>query len=132
MIYTKFPPPSQDYRHQIVMVMLFAAIVNYIDRVNLSFAANDIKNEFGLSISQSGFLLAAWIWPYAIANLPSGWLIDKLGINKVFLGSIIIWSLATLGSGLSHSYTSLYISRVILVSGTRIITHCKSRQFGKI
>ena len=96
------------------MVMLFAAIVNYIDRVNLSFAANDIKNEFGLSISQSGFLLAAWIWPYAIANLPSGWLIDKLGINKVFLGSIIIWSLATLGSGLSHSYTSLYISRVIL------------------
>ena len=104
----------QDYRHQIVMVMLFAAIVNYIDRVNLSFAANDIKNELGLSISQSGFLLAAWIWPYAIANLPSGWLIDKLGINKVFLSSIIIWSLATLATGLSHSYTSLYISRVIL------------------
>lgn len=113
---TKVPDPSwfNDYRWQLILLMLFASIVNYIDRVNLSFAVNTIKTEFGLSASQSGFLLAAWIWPYAIANLPSGSLIDKLGINKVFLGSIILWSLATIFGGFSHGFTSLYISRVVI------------------
>jgi MFS family permease len=103
-----------DYCWQIVLVMLFAAIVNYIDRVNLSFATNNIRHDFGLSVSQSGYLLAAWMWPYAIANLPSGWLIDRLGINKIFIGSVIIWSIATILSGFSQSFTSLYMSRIIL------------------
>ena len=103
-----------NYRWQLVLVLLFAATVNYIDRVNLSFAANTVKAEFGLSMTQNGLLLAAWIWPYAIANLPAGWLIDKLGINKVFVGSIIIWSLATIFCGFSHSFMSLYLNRMIL------------------
>ena len=103
-----------DYRWQLVLVLLFAATINYIDRVNLSFAAKDIQSEFGLSMTQNGLLLAAWIWPYAIANLPAGWLIDKLGINKVFIGSIVIWSIATIFCGFSHSFTGLYINRVIL------------------
>ena len=104
----------RDYRWQIVTVMLLGSIVNYVDRVNLSFATIHIRQEFGLSTSQLGYLLAAWMWPYAIANLPSGWLIDKFGISKVFLCSIVIWSLATIAGGFMHNYTGLYWSRIVL------------------
>ncbi len=104
----------RDYRWQLIIVMLLAAIINYIDRVNISFATISIRTEFGLNSSQLGFILAAWMWPYAIANLPSGWLIDKYGINKVFTWSVILWSLATISSGLTHNYHELYLSRLLL------------------
>ena len=69
----------KEYRWQIIIIMLLGAIVNYVDRVNISFATTHISSEFGLSPSQMGFLLAAWMWPYAVASLPSGWPIDKYG-----------------------------------------------------
>ena len=104
----------RSYRWQLIIVMLIAAIINYIDRVNLSFAAIDIRQELLFSQSQMGFLLAAWMWPYAIANLPSGWLIDKIGINKIFIWSVSLWSIATIATGLTTSYESIYLSRLLL------------------
>lgn len=115
---TKLPITSnnwwQNYRWQIIVVMLLGSIVNYVDLVNLSFATTHIRLEFGLTQSEIGYLLAAWMWPYAFANLPSGWLIDKFGISKVFVYSVIIWSVATISAGFTANYTSLYISRIIL------------------
>ena len=107
-------PWWRDYRWQLIIVMLLGSIVNYVDRVNLSFATTHIRQEFGLSPSEMGFLLAAWMWPYAAANLPSGWVIDKLGISKVFIWSIILWSIATIAGGLATSYHGLYVSRLCL------------------
>ncbi|MDQ5921189.1 MAG: hypothetical protein QG673_1245 [Pseudomonadota bacterium] len=104
----------RDYRWHIITIMLISSIINYVDRVNISFATANITREFNLSYSQIGFLLAAWMWPYAAANLPSGWLIDKLGINKIFVWSIILWSIATICGGLAINYPQLYLSRVLL------------------
>lgn len=104
----------RDYRWHLVIVMLLGSTVNYIDRVNISFATRQIQQEFNLSPSQIGFLLAAWMWPYAAANLPSGWLIDKFGINKIFIWSVILWSIATILSGVTTNYYELYISRLCL------------------
>ena len=94
--------------------MLFGAVINYLDRVNLSMANTHIRAEFGLNEIQVGFLLSAFMWPYALANLPAGWLIDKLGINRIFIWSILLWSCATVLGGLSTSYIMMYGARVLL------------------
>ena len=104
----------KEYRWQLVTIMLLGAIINYVDRVNISFATTHLTSEFGLTPSQMGFLLAAWMWPYAAASIPSGWLIDKFGVSKIFVWSVILWSIATILSGVMHDYSSLYISRVFL------------------
>jgi MFS family permease len=104
----------RDYRWHLILILLLASIINYIDRVNISFATTYLIREFNLSFSQLGFLLAAWMWPYALVSIPSGWLIDKFGVNKIFIWSVILWSIATIFSGISSSYSALYISRVCL------------------
>lgn len=110
----KLLPWWHHYQWQLMFVMLLGSIVNYVDRVNISFATIDISHELGLSVSQMGFILAAWMWPYALANLPSGWLIDKFDISKVFVGSLVLWSMATISSGLAMNYHELYLSRLFL------------------
>ncbi|MBP2660552.1 MAG: major facilitator superfamily 1 [Firmicutes bacterium] len=103
-----------DYRWTIVMVMLFGSIINYLDRVNLSIANTTIAKEFGLDPIQMGLLLSAFMWPYSLANLPAGWLVDKYGAKKIFLWGILIWSLATIAGGFVQGFMSMYITRMIL------------------
>lgn len=104
----------KDYKWMIVFIMLLGSIINYLDRVNLSMANTTIRAEFGMTDVQVGFLLSAFMWPYALANLPAGWLIDKLGINKIFIWSLILWSLSTLAGGFVMGFFTMYITRVIL------------------
>ena len=104
----------KDYRWMIVFIMLLGAIINYLDRVNLSMANTTIRAEFGLTDLQVGFLLSAFMWPYALANLPAGRLIDKFGINKIFIWSLVLWSMATLAGGFALGFFTMYITRVIL------------------
>ena len=103
-----------DYRWTIVMVMLFGSIINYLDRVNLSIANTTIAKEFGLDPIQMGLLLSAFMWPYSLANLPAGWLVDKYGAKKIFLWGILIWSFATIAGGFVQGFMSMYITRMIL------------------
>jgi MFS family permease len=103
-----------NYGWTLVAIMLFGAIVNYLDRVNLSIAGTTISSEFHIAPIQMGLLFSAMLLPYAIANLPAGWLVDKYGDKKLFTAATILWSIATLASGLSQTYSSLYASRVLL------------------
>jgi MFS family permease len=104
----------RDYRWMIVFIMLLGAVINYLDRVNLSMANTTIRAEFGLTDIQVGFLLSAFMWPYALANLPAGWMIDKFGINKIFIWSLVLWSLATLAGGFAIGFFTMYVTRFIL------------------
>lgn len=107
-------PWYADYRWHMVLLMLLAAIINYLDRVNLSMAITSVEGTFKLNGIEVGYLLSAWMWPYAFACLPAGWLIDRLGINKVFLWSIIVWSLATIAGGMATGFAVMYAARVLL------------------
>lgn len=103
-----------NYGWVLVGVLLFGAIVNYLDRVNLSIGNTTIAKQFHLNPLQMGILLSAFLWPYALSNLPSGWLVDKFGPKKLFTAATILWSVATLLGGLSNGFTTLYMSRILL------------------
>ena len=54
---------------------------------------------------------------YAVAAIPFGYSADR-GIRKVVIGTgVLIWSLATLATGFSRSFSHLFISRAVLGIG---------------
>ncbi|WP_224752774.1 MFS transporter [Metabacillus arenae] len=97
-----------------IILLLIGAVVNYLDRSTLSIANTTIAEEFGLSQTQMGFLLSAFLWPYALANLPAGWLVDKFGPKKMFAWASGLWSLATVLFAFANSYSLFYALRVVL------------------
>lgn len=103
-----------NYGWILVAVMLFGAVINYLDRVNLSIAGTTIAYQFRFSPVQMGLLFSAMLLPYSIASLPSGWISDKYGEKKLFTIATILWSIATVAAGFSQSFSSLYGSRVLL------------------
>ncbi|MBF9000283.1 MFS transporter [Vibrio nitrifigilis] len=103
-----------NYRWGIMILILVAAIINYFDRANLSIANTTIAKEFGLSSTEMGLLLSAFLWPYALANLPAGWLVDRFGPKKIFSYGLTLWSAVTVIAGFTSGFGMLYATRVLL------------------
>jgi len=89
----------------------------YIDRVNISNAGKAIRDEFGMSNTQLGFVLSAFAYPYALLQVPGGWLGDRFGARKTLFVCGSIWAIATALTGLSAGMISLVIFRVALGLG---------------
>lgn len=101
-------------RWGIVLLLLLAAVVNYLDRANLSIANTTIAAEFGFSQTEMGLLLSAFLWPYALANLPAGWLVDKFGPKRMFSWALGLWSTFTVLASFVNSYSFFYGLRMML------------------
>ncbi|WP_315708670.1 MFS transporter [Brenneria uluponensis] len=106
--------PVTRLRWGIIFILLMSAVINYLDRANLSIANTTIAKEFGFSATQMGMLLSAFLWPYAIANLPAGWLVDKFGPRKMFSWAAGLWSAVTIMAGFINGYSMFYGLRMLL------------------
>lgn len=97
-----------------LVLLAISAFINYVDRGNLSIAAPILKDELAISPTRLGFLLSAFFWTYACAQLVSGWLVDRLNVNWVFAAGFLIWSAATAMTGIVHAFSALFLLRLLL------------------
>ena len=95
-------------------MLLILGLLSYLDRSTLSIANTVIAENFNISPAKMGILLSAFMWPYAIASLPSGYLVDKFGINKIMIVSIAGWSIASIFGGLVIGFYSILFTRILL------------------
>lgn len=58
-------------------------------------------------------VVVAYVLSVAACIPLSGWLADRFGVRNTFLSAIIIFTLASLGCGLSQSLNQLLFFRVI-------------------
>ena len=73
------PARRSRLRWGFIALIVVAGVVNYLDRNTLSIANTTIASDLGFNTIEMGLLLSAFSWPYAIANLPAGYLVDKYG-----------------------------------------------------
>jgi MFS transporter, ACS family, D-galactonate transporter len=81
--------------------------INYIDRSALSVALPFMTHDLSLTPTEQGLILSAFSWTYSVMQLPSGWLIDKLGARVMFGASVLLWSLFTGLTAIAGSFASL-------------------------
>ena len=86
---TTAPTPKRVRRAQVISLTLLVmtGVINYLDRGTLAVANKSISTELGLSLGQMGLLLSAFSWSYAIAQLPAGGLVDRIGPRKLCTAS---------------------------------------------
>lgn len=80
-------------------------LITYLDRVSLSNAAPLFVKEFGFSQASLGIVFSAFVWAYALFQVPGGWLGDRFGPRKtltiIMLYRALIAFLTTKATGLS-------------------------------
>ena len=79
-------------RYLIVTLLFFVSALNYADRGTLGMVKTDLSQYFGLNAVWMGYLISAWGWSYVIAQIPCGWLLDRLGSKRVYCVAFFSWS----------------------------------------
>jgi ACS family D-galactonate transporter-like MFS transporter len=115
----------------VVSLLVFSVVINYADRSNLSLAVPILERQFSLSSLQAGELLSAFFWTYALVQVfgLAGWLADRFGAGWVLFIGYLLWSLATAATGLTASFTALFVLRLLLGLGESVAYPCYSRVF---
>jgi len=105
------------YRHRVMILLYFLILITYLDRITISLLGVRIKAAFHLSNTEFGWVLSAFVLAYALFEIPSGILGDRLGQRKVMIRIVIWWSLFTVLTGAVNSLTSLIAVRFLFGMG---------------
>ncbi|HSH95290.1 MAG TPA: MFS transporter [Roseimicrobium sp.] len=112
----------------ILLVLLVAAVgINYIDRGSLSVSKSNISAEFGLSPTEMGFLFSAFFWSYALFQLVAGWLVDRYDVKWVYAIGFLVWSLSTAAMGFFGGFAIFFALRLLLGIGESVAYPATSR-----
>jgi sugar phosphate permease len=110
-------PRLKTIQHAALAMLVVAGAVNYIDRATLAVANPLIRQDLGLSIADMGYLLSAFLWAYAFAQLPTGAMVDRLGPRILLTLGLSLWSFAQLLGGLVQNFGQFFSARVLLGIG---------------
>jgi ACS family hexuronate transporter-like MFS transporter len=108
------PPSSDSNRWIAVAVMVLATSLGFLDRQVLAALAPVLKLEFHLTNEGYGWVLAAFSLAYALAALPMGLLVDRLGLNRGASLMVGLWSAAGVATGFVGGLGSLAACRAAL------------------
>src|SRR6202035_322934 len=100
--------PSRG-RWYILLLISLMYLITYLDRVNISTAAPVISKEFGFDKITMGAIFSAFVWAYALFQVPGGWLGDRLGPRRVLTVIVAYWSVMTAATAAVTGGVSLVI-----------------------
>jgi MFS family permease len=100
-----------------VFLLIAGGALNYIDRATLSVANKLIQDDLGIPVGKMGLLLSAFLWAYAVAQLPVGGLIDRFGPRRLLGLGLFSWSVAQAAGGLVTGFGTFIAARFALGVG---------------
>src|SRR5947209_16105828 len=104
-------------RYWVIVFAVTLAVVTYIGRVSISFAAPAMSQDLGLTAVQMGWAFTAFGWAYALFEIPGGYLGDWMGPRSVLTRIVLWWSFFTAATGWAWNFLSLCVTRFLFGAG---------------
>jgi len=104
-------------RWYILVLICVMYLITYLDRVNISTAAPVISKEFGFDRITMGVIFSAFVWAYAIFQVPGGWLSDRFGARPVLATIVAYWSVMTAATAAATGALSFIVIRFLFGVG---------------
>lgn len=99
--------------HASLALMLALGIVCVVDAMIISSLITPIKEHFALSDEQVGRLSSAFTLAGILGAPLFGYLANRLGRKIVLFAGVVLWSLASIASGLAEGFIGLLFWRVV-------------------
>src|SRR4051812_22868593 len=104
-------------RNGVIWFAVMLSVITYLDRVAMSISRKQVAADLHLSDAQMGYVFSAFAVAYAIFEIPSGFLGDRLGPRNVLLRIVIWWSVFPPLTGRVWSLGSLVTTQFLFGAG---------------
>ena len=115
---------GEDARDKVIVLltMCFALAMAMLDNTVVNVALPRINEELGAGISGLQWIVDGYVLAFASLLLTGGILGDRYGRKRMFLAGLVVFTLASLGCGLSQSTGQLIAFRALQgVGGAMLI-----------
>jgi ACS family glucarate transporter-like MFS transporter len=89
-----------------------------MDRVNISVTARQMMPAYGLTDQDMGYIFSAFVFGYALCQIPGGWLGDRWGARLVLACALVWWSFFT---ALTAVAATLPFAMIVGTAGALVI-----------
>ena len=108
---------ATNVRRRVLVGLFFLSVVTYLDRVCINSAAADMQRDLGLTNTEWGFVISAFLAAYGLFEVPGGWLGDRFGPRIILTRIVVWWSAFTALTGTVRGYWSLLAVRAMFGAG---------------
>ena len=117
-------------RYTVLSFLCASAVIAYVQRSAISVPARRIQGELSLDSSEMGLVMGAWYLGYAVLQIPSGWLADRLGSKRVLIVASLAWSLLTGLMGIANGFLGLVAIWFSMGMAQAAIFPCATKAIG--
>ncbi len=105
------------HRFRVLALLFSLVLVMYFDRLCIAVAGPRMQHDLHLSPRQWGWVIGAFTLSYALFEIPSGALGDRIGPRKVVTRIVLWWSAFTALTGAVSGYGPLLLVRFLFGAG---------------
>ena len=105
------------YPRRVLAVIGSAYFFGFFDVVNVGDALPAIKHHFHIGTETASLAITLGLFGYVIGAVLDAWISDRIGRRQALFGSVAMFSIGTLISGLAPTFAWLVVGRVITGMG---------------
>ncbi|SEG52916.1 Predicted arabinose efflux permease, MFS family [Bryocella elongata] len=104
-------------RNKVLAFLCALSVITFVDRLAIAVAEPGVRSDLGLSPSQWGWVLSAYVLGNALFEIPSGALGDKHGQRRELTRIVGWWSVFTAATGWCRSFWQIVSARFLFGVG---------------
>ena len=101
-------------RLRLIPLLAVCYLVAFMDRANISFAAETMNRDLGFTPKQYGLGAGLFFLSYALCEIPANRMLLRVGARRWLSGLLVVWGSIAACMVFVHSKTSFYSLRVLL------------------
>ena len=102
-----------NYKWKVLSTVIFGIFMIILDTTVVNVAFQTIREQFGGNLNDSQWVISIYVLTLGISTPLSGFLADRFGAKKIYLGGLALFAGGSLLCGISNSLNLLIISRAI-------------------
>ena len=106
-----------NYKWKVLSTVIFGVFMVILDTTVVNVAFQTLRQDFGGSLGDTQWIISVYVLALGISTPLAGFLADRFGSKKIYLGGLGLFAAGSLLCGLSNSLWMLIVARAIQGAG---------------
>ncbi|WP_027579552.1 MFS transporter [Bradyrhizobium sp. Ai1a-2] len=98
-----------------------AYAIAFLQRVSPQSVNLSLMHDFGTDAAGIAMLASGYFWGYTLMQIPAGLLVDRYGVKRVVLASMVASSLGSAAFALAPNLLDVFAARLIVACGDALV-----------
>lgn len=101
------------YKWIVLTIIGLGTVAGVLSTSSFNVAVPAMTRHFGIGQDQVQWAMTGFMAAMAVAMLPTSWLIDRIGLRRVFLAATLVLMIASVFGFFAPSFTHVVLARIV-------------------